>query len=133
MHSGSTFGAKTSHGQTRTHKIHHGPDLREATTFPLIIYSMPLHDAHIQMAFCPKIPKWESQNSQSWNSHNFGAHDFVCKPSIKMRSKAKLQPSLRALQSYVAHHLHTRKSNQFSTFSGQESNCQFDFRPFFWP
>ncbi len=73
VHSWSTFGAKTSHGQIRTHKIHHGPDLGEATTFPFIIYFMLLHEAHIQMAFCPMTPKWESQNSQSWDSYNFGA------------------------------------------------------------
>ncbi len=36
---------------TRTHKIHHGPDLGEATTFSLIVYSMPLHGACIQMTF----------------------------------------------------------------------------------
>jgi len=34
------FGARTNHGQTRTHKTHHGPDLGEATTFPLIVYSV---------------------------------------------------------------------------------------------
>jgi hypothetical protein len=72
VHSWSTFGAKMSHGQTRTHKIQHGPDLGEATTFSLILYFMPLHKGHIQMAFCPGTPKWESQNSQSWDSHNFG-------------------------------------------------------------
>jgi hypothetical protein len=59
----STFGAKTSHGQTQTHKTNHGLDLGEATTFPLIVYSMPLHEVHIQMAFRPGTPKWESQNS----------------------------------------------------------------------
>jgi hypothetical protein len=55
-----TFGARTSHGQTRIHKIHHGLDLGEATTFPLIVYYAPFHDAHIQMAFClgtSKLPK----------------------------------------------------------------------------
>jgi hypothetical protein len=36
---------------TRTHKTHHGPDLREATTFPLIVYSVTLHRTHIQMTF----------------------------------------------------------------------------------
>ncbi len=36
---------------TRTHKTHHRPDLGEATTFPLIVYSAPLHGAYIQMAF----------------------------------------------------------------------------------
>jgi len=29
----------------------HDPDLGEATTFPLIVYSATLHGAHIQMAF----------------------------------------------------------------------------------
>jgi hypothetical protein len=51
-----TFGAKTSHGQIRIHKTHHGPDLREATTFPLIVYSVSLHEAHIQMTFCLGLP-----------------------------------------------------------------------------
>jgi hypothetical protein len=73
-----------SHEQTRIQKIHHGPDLGEATTFPLIIYYVPLHEAHIQMAFCPGIPKWE------WNPEIakvgtpaiLGSHNFVCKPPI---------------------------------------------------
>jgi hypothetical protein len=73
MHSLTTFVAKTSHGQTRIHKIHHAPDLGEATTFPLIIYFVPLHEAHIQMTFCPETLKWESQNCQSWDFCNFGA------------------------------------------------------------
>jgi len=44
-----------SHGQTRTHKTHHGPNLGEATTF-LIIFFMFGHGAYIQMSFCPRIP-----------------------------------------------------------------------------
>ncbi len=52
---------------------------------------------------------------------------------IKMRFKEKLQPSSRAFQQRVARHLHATKSGRFPTFSGRESNCQFDFRPFFWP
>jgi len=72
VHSWNTFGARTSHEQTQTHKIHHILDLGEATTFPLIVYFVSLHEAHIQMAFCPGIPIWEFQNSQSWESHDFG-------------------------------------------------------------
>ncbi len=68
MHNWSTFGAKTSHKQTQTHKTHHTPDLGEATTFPLIAYFVPLHKAHIQMAFCPETPKWKSWNCQRWDS-----------------------------------------------------------------
>jgi hypothetical protein len=60
MHSLSTFDAKMSHGQIQTHKTHHGSDLGEATTFFLILYFVPFHEAHIQMTFCPRIPKWES-------------------------------------------------------------------------
>jgi hypothetical protein len=59
--------------QTRIHKTHHGLDLREATTFPLIVYYVPFHEAHIQMTFCLEIPKWESWNSQTWNFRDFGA------------------------------------------------------------
>jgi hypothetical protein len=75
VHNLNTFGAKTSHGQIRIHKTHktpHDPNLGEATTFPLIVYSVVGHGTNIQMAFCPGIPKWESQNSQSWDSRNFG-------------------------------------------------------------
>jgi hypothetical protein len=49
-----------SHGVTRIHKTHHSLNLAEATTFPFIVYHVPFHKAHIQMAFCPKTPKWES-------------------------------------------------------------------------
>ncbi len=53
----NTFGARTSHKQTKTHKTHHSPDLREATTFPLILFFMPGHGACTQMSFCPRTPK----------------------------------------------------------------------------
>ncbi len=78
MHSLSIFGVKTNHEQTQTHKIHHGPDLREAITFPFIVYSMPLHKARIQMAFCPGTPKKESRQSQSWDSCIFGTPITLC-------------------------------------------------------
>ncbi len=60
MHSLNTFGARTNHEQTWTHKTHHDLDLGEATTFPLIVYFVLLHEAHIQMAFCLGAPKWEN-------------------------------------------------------------------------
>ncbi len=63
VHDLSTFGARTSHKQTWTHKTHHDPDLGEITTFPLIVYYVPLHEAHIQMAFLSqdsqvRVPKF---------------------------------------------------------------------------
>jgi hypothetical protein len=57
MHSWNIFGAKMNHGQTWIHKTHHGPELGEATTFPLIVYYVPIHEAHIQMVFL----SWDSQ------------------------------------------------------------------------
>jgi len=49
--------------QTRTHKTHHSLehslDLREAATFPLIVYFVPGHGTSTQMSFCPETPKWE--------------------------------------------------------------------------
>ncbi len=42
--------------------IHHGLDSGETTTFPHIVYSMPLRSTHIRMAFCPGTPKEESRN-----------------------------------------------------------------------
>jgi hypothetical protein len=43
VHNWNTFGAWTNHKHTRTHKIHHGPSLGEASTFPLIVFSMLGH------------------------------------------------------------------------------------------
>jgi hypothetical protein len=56
VHSWNIFGVRMSHGQLQTHKTHHVPNLGEATTFPLIVYSVPLHGGQIQMVFCPEIP-----------------------------------------------------------------------------
>jgi hypothetical protein len=74
--------------QTRTHKTHHGPDLGEATTFPLIIFFVLGHEANTQMSFCPKTPKlgvFEIGTSMILKAHN-----FVCRPLIEVKSKAKL-------------------------------------------
>jgi len=65
MHNQNTFGAQTSHGETRTHKTHHDLDLGEATTFPLIVYFVLGHGTNTQISFCPGTPKWESRNSQN--------------------------------------------------------------------
>jgi hypothetical protein len=84
------FGATTNHGQTQTHKTHHGLDLGEVTTFPLLVYFVLGHETSTQIAFCPRTPKWESRNSQVGTLVILGPHNFVYKPLIEMRSKAKL-------------------------------------------
>jgi hypothetical protein len=67
------LGVRTSHEQFWTHKTHHGSDLREATTFPHIIFSTPLHGTCIQMAFCPGTPKEEFRNYFGLDSRDFGS------------------------------------------------------------
>jgi hypothetical protein len=57
VRSWSTFDAWTHHEHTRIHKTHHGPDLGEATTFPLVIFFVISRRAYIQMSFCPKTLK----------------------------------------------------------------------------
>jgi hypothetical protein len=56
VHNWSTFSARTSHMHTQTHKTHHGPNLGEVTTFPLIIFFVISHRGCIQMSFCPQTP-----------------------------------------------------------------------------
>jgi hypothetical protein len=41
------------------------------------------------------------------------AHNFVCRPSIKVNYKAKLYPLLKAFQRYVACHLSMRNRGNF--------------------
>jgi hypothetical protein len=57
MHNWSTFGARINHEQTWTHKTHHTPNLGEATTFPLVVFSLHGHGAYTQMSFCLKTSK----------------------------------------------------------------------------
>jgi hypothetical protein len=77
--------------QLRTHKTHHIPDLGEVITFPLIVYFVPLHEAHIQIAFCPGTPKFGSlEIAKIGTPAILGPHNFVFKPSIEMRSEANL-------------------------------------------
>jgi hypothetical protein len=88
----NTFGARMSHRQTWTHKICHDLNLVEATTFPLVVYFAPLHEAHIQMAF------GSHEILKIGIPATLRGHYFMCRPPIKMRSKGKLQPSSRDFQ-----------------------------------
>jgi len=57
VHSWNIFGVWMNYRQTQTHKIHHGPDLGETTTFPLIVFFVLGHKACTQMSFCFGTPK----------------------------------------------------------------------------
>jgi hypothetical protein len=57
MRSWNTFGAQMNHGHTWIHKIRHDLNLKEATTFLLIIFFVISHMGCIQMPFRLGIPK----------------------------------------------------------------------------
>ncbi len=83
MCSYNTLSARTSHKHTRTHKTHHNLNLGEATTFPLIVFFVLGHmRACTQMLFCFKI--FEIGTLKTLKAHN-----FVFRPLIKVKSKAK--------------------------------------------
>ncbi len=88
---------------------------------------------HPNGSFVPGLPSGSPEITTTGTFATLRAHNFLCRPSIAMRSKAKLQPSSTAFQRYVSHCLHARKSSRFPTFSGRKSNNQFDYWPFFWP
>ncbi len=90
MHNLNAFGARTSHGQTQTHKTHHGPDLGEATTFPLK-YTMwlPIGPTS-KWLFVSKLPSGSPEIAKIGTLMTLGPHNFACKPLIEIRSKEKL-------------------------------------------
>jgi hypothetical protein len=53
----------------QTHKIHQELDLEEATTFPLIMFSMINHKGYIQMSFRPIF--FEIGTLGTLEGHNF--------------------------------------------------------------
>jgi hypothetical protein len=90
MRSWNTFGAWTNHGQIRTHKTHHDPNLREATTFPLQ-YSLwlatwPAPKYH----FVPGLPSGSSKIPKIETLATLEAHNFVCRPLIEVKFEVKL-------------------------------------------
>jgi hypothetical protein len=131
VRSWSIFGARTSHKQTQIHKTHHGPNLGETTTFPLLVFFVPSHKVYTNVILSRDSEVGSPEVFKIGTLATLEAHNVLWKHSIEVRSEAKLYPSLRAFQRYVACHLNASKSGQFLTFSCQESNWQFDSRPFF--
>jgi hypothetical protein len=75
---------------TLDHKTHHGPDSREATTFPHIVFSAPHFGDYIQMAFFPGTPKLESRNCPGWSPGTLGAHNSRLQSLIATMSEPNL-------------------------------------------
>jgi hypothetical protein len=66
--------------------------------------------------FVPRLPNGSLEIPRVETLMTLGFHNFVCKPPIAMRFEAKLYPSLRAFQQYVASHLNARKSGSIPDF-----------------
>ncbi len=79
------------------------------------------------------LPRRSPEIVPVWTPATLREHKFQLRPPIVMMSKANLQLLSRAFQRHVTLHLHASELGRFPTFSGRESNCQFDSRPFFLP
>jgi hypothetical protein len=90
MRSCSTFGAQTSHKQTQTHKTHHGLDLGEVITFPLIIFYVIIHGATPKCHFSRESQVENLEILEIGIPTTFEAHNILCKPLIKTWLKEKL-------------------------------------------
>jgi hypothetical protein len=119
---------------TWTHKIHHGPD--SGVSHHLTPYSI----------LC--VTPWRghsngflSRDSQSGvpKLSRVGVPrlwtNITSRPNLRSGRglNQSCSPSKRAFERHVALPQRTSGAGRFSTFSGRESNCQFDSRPFFCP
>jgi len=58
------FGVGTSHGRPWTHLTHHGPNSREATTFPHIVFSTLLRVTKLWSVFRLLLPSFLREDLQ---------------------------------------------------------------------
>jgi hypothetical protein len=84
------FGALMNHKQTQIHKIHHGPNLGEATTSPFIVYYVLAMGPTLKWHFVPRLPSGSPEIPKVETTTILVAHNFVCRPLIDMRFKIKL-------------------------------------------
>ncbi len=135
-HSGTPLGVGTSHG-------HFGPQdtprpgLGGSHHFPpySILYatSPSLHPndsfSRDSQVGVPKL----SRNCPGWSPETLGAHNSRLQSLIATRFEPNVQPSSRSFQRRIALTIRRSRRGRFPTFSGRESNCTFDSRPFFCP
>jgi hypothetical protein len=97
------FGVGTSHGLTRTHMTHHGPDSGGGTTILPIVFFVPLHHTCTRMALFPGTPKVESRNCPGFGLP--GLWDIIAS-RLNLRSGQGLNQTcspLRDLSNAVLH------------------------------
>jgi len=90
VHNWNTFGAQMNHMHTRIHKTHHGPNLEKATTFPLIVFSMISHGDAPECHFSRDSQVRSLEILEINIPVTLGAHNFLCKPPIKLKFETKL-------------------------------------------
>jgi hypothetical protein len=122
---------------TLDHKIHHGPNSGGVTTIFPIVFSVPLHRTCTRMALFPGTPKLESRNCpETVPVGVLGLWELIT-PDCKVWSRPSLNqtcsPRSRSFQRRIALSIRKSGRGRFPTFSGRESNCQFDSQPFFCP
>jgi len=131
VHSWNILSTWMNHRQTRIHKIDHNWTWGKPPPSPYNIFFVPSHKVSTQMSFCLWTPKLGVLKFSNLKFMQLWKPITLCADlRLKWGMKQSCSPHR---QWYVAHHLHTRKLGKFSTFSGWESNWQFDFWPFFWP
>ncbi len=75
--------------------------------------------------FVPRLPR-SPKTIPVWTLGTLRDQNSLFRPLIRMKSQENLQLFSRAFQQCVALHLHAPGLGRFPTFSGWESNCQFD-------
>jgi hypothetical protein len=98
------FGVGTSHGLTRTHMTHHGPDSGGVTTILPIVFSVPLRRTCTRMALFPGTSKMESRNCPGFGLP--GLWDIVAsRPDLRSeRGLNQTCSPLRELSNAVSHY-----------------------------
>ncbi len=136
QHSGTPLGVGTSHGHFDTQDSprpglggsHHLPPYSILCSSPWRLHPNGTNSWDSRNG----VPKL-SRNCPDQSPGTLGAHNSRLQSPIAMRSEPKLQPSSRSFQCRVSISILMSGRGRFSTFSGRESNCQFDSQPFFCP
>jgi hypothetical protein len=135
-HSGTPLGVGTSHGHFGPQDTpwpglggnHHLPPYSILCNAPRRLHPNGSFSRDSQVG----VSKL-SQNCLGWSPGTLGAHNSRFPDLIATKSEPNLYPSLRSFQRRITLSIRRSGKGRFLTFSGRESNCQFDSRPFFCP
>jgi hypothetical protein len=135
-HSGTPLGVGTSHGHFGPRDTPQPGPQEYATTILPIVYYVTLNGTHTRMSLfpgTPGTPGLDSRNCPGWSLGTLGAHNSRLRRLITTRSQPNLYLTSRSFQRRIALLIRRSRRGRFPTFSGRESNCQFNSRPFFCP